>query len=137
MEARAITGFDDLAPGAYGIPEPVEHTELVPADRIDLIILPCMACDKSCRRIGHGAGYYDKYLQHVRKDCRTVAMCYSALLADELPVEEHDMPVDAVVTEDAVYRWRREDREDRRNNQSFLSKIRRFLLGLTGRADRR
>ena len=106
MEARVITSFDDLTAGAYGIPEPKADTELVPAEEIDIIILPCVSCDRQCRRIGHGAGYYDKYLKTVRKDCFTMALCYEEALADELPVEEHDVPVDAVVTEKTVYRWR-------------------------------
>lgn len=106
MEARAITSFDDLAAGAYGIPEPKADTELVPPEEIDIIILPCVSCDRQCRRIGHGAGYYDKYLKTVRKDCFTMALCYEEALADELPMEEHDVPVDAVVTEKTVYRWR-------------------------------
>ena len=107
MEARVITSFDDLTAGAYGIPEPKADTELVPAEEIDIVILPCVGCDRQCRRIGHGAGYYDKYLTTVRKDCFTMALCYEEALADELPAEEHDVPVDAVVTEKTVYRWRK------------------------------
>ena len=106
MEARVITSFDDLVAGAYGIPEPKADTEIVPPDKIDVIILPCVGCDRQGRRIGHGAGYYDKYLTMVRKDCFTMALCYEEALADELPAEEHDMPVDAVVTEKQIYRWR-------------------------------
>ena len=107
MEARVITSFDDLTAGAYGIPEPKADTELVPAEEVDIVILPCVGCDRQCRRIGHGAGYYDKYLTTVRKDCFTMALCYEEALADELPMEEHDVPVDAVVTEKTVYRWRK------------------------------
>ena len=106
MEARAITSFDDLAAGAYGIPEPKADTAVVPAEEIDIVILPCLSCDRQCRRIGHGAGYYDKYLRNVRKDCFKMALCYEELLADEVPAEEHDVRVDAVVTEKTVYRWR-------------------------------
>ncbi|MBQ1329716.1 MAG: 5-formyltetrahydrofolate cyclo-ligase [Mogibacterium sp.] len=107
MEARFITSFDDLVAGAYGIPEPKADTEIVPPEEIDIVILPCVGCDRQCRRIGHGAGYYDKYLTTVRKDCFTMALCYEEALADELPAEEHDVPVDAVVTEKTVYRWRK------------------------------
>lgn len=107
MEARQIKGFDDLVAGAYGIPEPKADTALVAPEEIDIIILPCLSCDRQCNRLGHGAGYYDKYLKAVRKDCFTMALCFEEALADELPVEEHDVPVDAVVTEKTVYRWRR------------------------------
>ena len=106
MEARRINSFDDLAPGAYGIPEPAAGTETVPPEKIDVIILPCVACDRECGRLGHGAGYYDKYLSLVNKRCTAIALCYEKLLADSLPAEEHDMPADAVVTEETVYRWR-------------------------------
>ena len=107
MEARRIESFDDLEPGAYGIPEPKEGTEAVPPEEIDIIILPCVSCDRECNRLGHGAGYYDKYLSKVRKDCFTMALCYEEALADKIPAEEHDMPVDAVITEKQVYRWRK------------------------------
>ena len=107
MEARQIKSFNDLVRGAYGIPEPADGTATVPPEKIDVIILPCVACDRDCRRLGHGAGYYDKYLSLVREKCVTIALCYEKLLADRLPAEEHDVPVDAVVTEDTVYRWRR------------------------------
>ena len=106
MEARQIQSFDDLAAGAYGIPEPKDYAPVVLPEEIDLIILPCVTCDRSCNRLGHGAGYYDKYLTSVRRDCFTMALCYEEAMADKLPAEPHDVPVDAVVTEKTVYRWR-------------------------------
>ena len=107
MEARVIKSFDDLVSGAYGIPEPKADTEMMLPEYIDLIILPCLSCDRNCNRIGHGAGYYDKYLSKTRGDCFTLAMCFEEVLADEIPMEPHDRPVDAVVTEKQIYRWRR------------------------------
>ena len=107
MEARVIKSFDDLVPGAYGIPEPAAHTEMMPPEYMDLIILPCLSCDRDCNRIGHGAGYYDKYLSKVRSDCFTLAMCFEEILCEEIPTEPHDKPVDAVITEKQIYRWRR------------------------------
>lgn len=107
MEARVIKSFDDLVPGAYGIPEPAADTEMMPPEYMDLIILPCLSCDRECNRIGHGAGYYDKYLSKIRSDCFTLAMCFEEVLADEIPTEPHDRKVDAVVTEKQIYRWRR------------------------------
>ena len=106
MEARQITSFDDLVPGAYGIPEPKAETAVVAPEEIDIIILPCISCDRDCNRIGHGAGYYDKFLSKTGKDCFTMALCYEEAMLDDIPIEPHDMPVDAVVTEKMVYRWR-------------------------------
>ena len=106
MEARQITSFDDLVPGAYGIPEPKADTAVVPPEEIDIIILPCISCDRDCNRIGHGAGYYDKFLSMTGGGCFTMALCYEEAMLDDIPTEPHDMPVDAVVTEKMVYRWR-------------------------------
>ncbi|MBR0399302.1 MAG: 5-formyltetrahydrofolate cyclo-ligase [Mogibacterium sp.] len=108
MEAREIQGTAELIPGAYGIPEPGPETAVVKPEEVDMIILPCVTCDRECRRLGQGGGYYDKFLDSVRADCAKIAVCYETALADKLPVEEHDMPVDAVVTEERIYRWRPE-----------------------------
>lgn len=105
MEARELRDVSELVPGAYGIPAPDPDTAVVRPEEVDMIILPCVTCDRSCRRLGQGGGYYDKFLASVRVGCYKLAFCYEAVLADELPVEEHDMPVDAVVTEERIYRW--------------------------------
>lgn len=125
MEARLVSDTGLMSKGAYGIREPVvmkedgradeEETSRLfppadPAD-IDLVVLPCVACDASCGRLGRGAGYYDKFLSELRQDCVTIAVCFDKLILDEIPMEEHDMPVKAVITEKAVYRWRPQDPE--------------------------
>ncbi len=107
MEARRIRSFDDLEPGAYGIPEPKAGTQEIKAEKIDFIILPCVSAGRDCSRLGHGAGYYDKFLSRTDRDCFTATLCYEELLEDALPMEEHDMRPDAIVTEKQIYRWRR------------------------------
>ena len=109
LEARRIKGLDALVPGAYGIPEPADDDALcpvIPPRKIDLVILPCVACDANCNRLGHGAGYYDSFLKLLSDKCTTIALCYDKLIFDRIPMEEHDMHVDAVITEKAVHRWR-------------------------------
>ena len=109
MEARRITTLDHLEAGAYGIPAPIAEDKVCPVvkpTRIDLIVLPCVACDANCNRLGHGAGYYDRYLEKVRGDCYKAALCYDSLIMEDIPMEDHDMVVNAVITEKAIYRWR-------------------------------
>ena len=108
MEARLVKDISMLIPGAYGIPEPDVGSDfpLIEPEEIDLLLMPCMACDSGCGRIGHGAGYYDRYLDLIRPDCGCLALCYEELIAERLPMEEHDRRVDAVITEEHVYRWR-------------------------------
>lgn len=97
MEARLVRCGDDLRPGAYGIPEPKEDCPRVEKETIDLILVPALCYDLSCRRLGQGGGYYDRYLADYGG--RTVGLCREQLLQEELPAEDHDRPVDLVLTE--------------------------------------
>lgn len=102
MEARAVTGLDDLRPGAYDIPEPVDICPVIERDKIDLILTPNLCCDRLGYRLGHGAGYYDRYLAGYTGV--TVALCPEEWLQEELPRDEFDLPVELVLTETRVRR---------------------------------
>lgn len=97
MEARAVTGEDGLRPGAYGIPEPGEDCPVVERERIGLILVPSLCCDRQGFRLGHGAGYYDRYLAGYAG--LTVSLCPEEWLREELPRDEFDLPVGLVLTE--------------------------------------
>jgi 5-formyltetrahydrofolate cyclo-ligase len=102
MEARRITGMDDLEEGAYGILEPAASCGLVAPEEIDFAIVPCISCDRSCARLGQGGGFYDRFMDG--KGFPAFALCREELLLDRVPAEPWDLPVDAVVTEHAIYR---------------------------------
>lgn len=102
MEARAVTGPGDLRPGAYDIPEPVEVCPVIGRDKIDLILTPNLCCDRLGYRLGHGAGYYDRYLTGYTGI--TVALCPEERLQEELPRDEFDLPVELVLTEAQIRR---------------------------------
>lgn len=101
MDARLYTGEDDLVPGAYGILEPSADAEIVSRDEIDLAVIPCVTCDRNRNRLGHGAGYYDRYLEGSRMT--KIALCFEEVMADEIAADRYDIPMDAVVTEKAIY----------------------------------
>lgn len=97
MEARLVTSLDALHPGHYGIPEPGPDCPLISPEEIEFAVIPCLACDRSGNRLGHGGGYYDRYLTqyyHV-----SVLVCPHALLQPSIPTEPLDRPVSLVVTE--------------------------------------
>ena len=79
MQARAVSGLDKLTPGPFCIPEPGEDCPVVDREEIDLILVPNLCCDKQGHRLGHGGGYYDRYLAGYSG--RTVALCPAALAA--------------------------------------------------------
>lgn len=103
MECLIPTGEDAFRRGAYGIKEPdPEKSEKMDSQKMDLILLPCTAFDEECRRLGMGAGYYDRYLEKCKK-AHLVAVAFELQKERKIPVQEHDKAVEAVFTEDAVY----------------------------------
>ncbi|MBN1778388.1 MAG: 5-formyltetrahydrofolate cyclo-ligase [Clostridiales bacterium] len=104
LEARVIASLDNVKPGRFDIPEPDETTPVLPPDDIDLVIVPCIAADKQGYRLGHGGGYYDRYLAQVH--CTTVCLCRERLLKTALPRDAFDIPVDIIVTEREYFHTR-------------------------------
>lgn len=103
MNVYEIHSLQELHPGAYGILEPKEAPErLIQPEAIDFAFIPCISCDRSGRRLGHGGGYYDRYLE--KTHCVKAALCREELLVDEIPVEEHDLRMDFVISEKGCYK---------------------------------
>lgn len=119
MELVAARSWAELEPGTFGIAEPTGE-EIVDAADLDVILLPGVAFDRRGGRLGFGGGYYDRALERVRAaDARgkkipfLVGVGYHWQLLDEhLPVEDHDVRVDAVVTDRGITRCRQDARED-------------------------
>jgi 5-formyltetrahydrofolate cyclo-ligase len=95
----------ETAPGIFGFAEPVG--DVVSAKEIDLAIIPAMAADKKGNRLGKGKGYYDRALQELRNGTPVVAVVYAHELLEQIPTENHDHPLDAVVTPAGVTRFTR------------------------------
>lgn len=98
-----LDSFAHLKAGAYAILEPDENYLLpVEPGLIDLAILPGVAFDRRGFRLGYGAGYFDRFLPSLRPDCVRVALCYDFQVLETLPAEEHDLPVNLIITENRV-----------------------------------
>ncbi len=102
MSAREIKSLCELSPGAYGIPEPPETSPVMLKEEMDVVIMPCVATDRHGVRLGHGAGYYDRFLGDI--DRRTICLCYERFVFESLPHDAHDCIPDCIITEKEV-RW--------------------------------
>ena len=69
----------------------------VSLDEIDTLVVPALAVDLEGRRLGRGRGHYDATLAAFRG--RSIALVFESQLVPEVPVGEHDRPIDAVCTE--------------------------------------
>lgn len=111
-------GFVPYAPGGrlarnrYGIPEPVTRRAPVPVRSLDTIIVPLVAVDLFGTRLGSGAGFYDRALarlcraRHWRRP-KLIGLAYQFQLVEHVARQPWDVPLDAILTDKALYRARR------------------------------
>ena len=93
----------DLIPGKYGLLEPRPELEAASADFVHqhiVFVTPAVACTRRGVRLGRGGGFYDRMLEMA--GLQAVAVIYDCQMADELPAEPHDKPLDFIVTESGV-----------------------------------
>lgn len=103
-----LQSMDELIVGKWNILEPPherwgEPGKEIPPAELDLVIVPGVGFNRAGGRMGNGQGYYDRLLPLVRVNCPLVALCYESQLFDNLIVGPHDVFMDKVVTEAAVY----------------------------------
>lgn len=85
-----------LAPGQFGIREPVHGSPEIPLNRLDFVLVPGIAFDLQGRRLGRGKGYYDRLLAEVRGT--TCGVAFDEQIVEELPVEPHDIHLNCILT---------------------------------------
>ena len=66
---------------------------------VDVVIVPGVAFTPSGDRLGQGGGWYDRFLAGVRPSCITIGVGFEPQLLDEIPLEDHDLRLDLIVTE--------------------------------------
>lgn len=93
----------------YGIavPLPDKSTLLEPAD-IDLVLAPLVAFDENANRTGMGAGVYDRFLPKCTQ-AKILGVAFEAQKMPEVPTDEHDVTLSAVITEEARYEEKRSE----------------------------
>lgn len=111
LELFRLADMNELAVGMYKILEPKPELRSLPekqcrAEDLDVVMVPGVAFDRRGGRMGHGKGYYDKLLQHARPDTPLVALAFECQLFPEIPVAPHDIIMDKIITEAAIYEGR-------------------------------
>jgi 5-formyltetrahydrofolate cyclo-ligase len=84
-------GFGTLAP-----------SDLAPRAVPDLVLMPLLGFDSAGTRLGYGGGYYDRTLAILPKKPMLVGLAFAAQELDQIPRALHDVPLDAIITENGV-----------------------------------
>ncbi|MBQ9874088.1 MAG: 5-formyltetrahydrofolate cyclo-ligase [Thermoguttaceae bacterium] len=107
--------FEDLEPSKpFGILEPKlearsDSSRQIAPETLDALIVPGLAFDRSGRRLGRGAGYYDRYIPLLRPSAIIVGYCLDEQLVERVPTDRYDARVDFVATPSRVLRADKED----------------------------
>ncbi len=91
-----LTSWSELTKGSYGVLEPRE-IKPVSLNDIDIVIVPGVVFDQQGYRIGHGGGYYDRFLE--KTSAIKIALAFEFQVLPSIPHEEHDIKVDKIITE--------------------------------------
>ena len=90
----------DLILGAYEIlePDPAKTTP-VSFKEAGCVLVPGVIFDRKNNRIGHGAGFYDRFLKQIDPQVAKIGLAFSFQVLDEIPYEDHDVALDLVITD--------------------------------------
>ena len=91
---------EPLLIGKIGIPEPYSKKKVYP----DILLVPLVAFNKYKFRLGYGGGYYDRYIQKIKKIKKTltIGVAFSFQEVRKLPINEHDKKLDYIFTESYI-----------------------------------
>jgi len=89
---------DALTTSAFGISEPSPNQEKVTPQ---LLLVPLLAFDKKCNRLGYGKGFYDRAISELKgiHEVIAIGLAYAAQEFNFVPNEPHDQKLDWVMTE--------------------------------------
>lgn len=96
-----ITDLNILEKGYFGLLEPKKEFRIpIDVNQLDLIIVPGVVFDYQGNRIGHGKGYYDRFLKDIPSSTPKIAFAFQyQVVKDKWPVDSWDIPMDGLITE--------------------------------------
>lgn len=71
---------------------------IVPAEALDMIIVPLVAFDRAGARLGYGGGCYDRYLPTLSPACQIVGIAFDEQRVDRVPTDAHDLPLPHIIS---------------------------------------
>ena len=111
LKIYEIKDTEELVKGYFGIPEPnvsadISESRRMNVEHMDLIIVPGVAFDEQCNRLGYGKGFYDILLSRVRGQGSMakclIALAYEEQIVESIPSESHDIKMDKIITDKRI-----------------------------------
>lgn len=74
------------------------HFPIVPAEALDMIVVPLAAFDQTGARLGYGGGCYDRYLPTLSVTCQIIGIAFDEQHVDHIPIDAHDLPLPRIIS---------------------------------------
>lgn len=71
---------------------------IVPAEALDMIVVPLVAFDRAGARLGYGGGCYDRYLPTLSATCQIIGISFDEQRIDHIPTDAHDLPLPRIIS---------------------------------------
>lgn len=105
MEHILFETKEQLELSPWGIPEP-EYGTIIAPDQFDLVFVPLLAVDTQGHRVGYGKGFYDRFLQQCRPDCRFIGLHLFDTIEEKIEdVLSTDIALHSCITPEQMIRF--------------------------------
>lgn len=71
---------------------------IVPAEALDMVVVPLVAFDRAGARLGYGGGCYDRYLPTLSSACQIIGIAFDEQRVNHVPTDAHDLPLPHIVS---------------------------------------
>ena len=102
IPVRINTLETDFSTEVAGLRNPTKGAP-TPFEEIDLVVTPGLGFDRNGNRLGRGGSYYDKFFSHSELKALKCGFAFSEQMVESIPLAEHDVPVDFLVTDEKVF----------------------------------
>ena len=102
IEIRSLQA--GLVSTVNGLREPADG-EPIALEALDMVLTPALVFDRHGNRLGRGAGFYDRFLATPEFAGVSVGIAFSEQVVDKVPVHDHDVPVNILVTDEEIMRF--------------------------------
>lgn len=107
MDFCGVNSTDDFQEGNFHVMEPKDEIPAMDLAELEqektIVFTPGLVFDMNGGRSGYGKGFYDRFFQKYKKVIR-VGIALSCQLADQIPMETYDIPMDYLVTPEKIYK---------------------------------
>lgn len=71
---------------------------IVPAEALDMVVVPLVAFDRTSARLGYGGGCYDRYLPTLSASCHIIGIAFDEQRVSHVPADAHDLPLPNIIS---------------------------------------